>query len=235
DLGTVAEKLEQGSYNSFEAFQADVRLTFDNAMKYNTPDTTVHHVAKSFLKRLGWPEEVPGPVAKAAAKVGTENDGVSGPVAKQKPTSAQQHNPCDLSLPSPANLEDPARLRIDNDDVSKSSKSVAKAAATKSVLASAAQQKPNPTSAQQHDSCDLSLPSPASLEDPARLRIDNDDVSKSSKSVAKAAATKSKVLVSAAQDNLSRKIKVISRAGVTFYIVPLDIKSIVVESEGKIL
>lgn len=93
DLGTVAEKLEQGSYNSFEAFQADVRLTFDNAMKYNMPDTTVHHVAKSFLKRLGWPEEVPGPVAKAAAKVGTENDGFSGPVAKQKPTSAQQHNP----------------------------------------------------------------------------------------------------------------------------------------------
>jgi len=52
DLGTIGKKLEQGSYHSFDEFKSDVRLTFENAMKYNEEQTVVHEMAKGFKKKF---------------------------------------------------------------------------------------------------------------------------------------------------------------------------------------
>ena len=52
DLGTVQKKLEAGSYHAFGEFKADVRLTFDNAMKYNEDGTLVHNMAKELKKQF---------------------------------------------------------------------------------------------------------------------------------------------------------------------------------------
>ncbi|KAK9055950.1 hypothetical protein SSX86_027037 [Deinandra increscens subsp. villosa] len=46
DLGTISKKLEDNSYSFAEAFDADIRLTFSNAMRYNPPENAVHWVAK---------------------------------------------------------------------------------------------------------------------------------------------------------------------------------------------
>lgn len=52
DLGTIQKKLESGSYHSFEDFRSDVRLTFENAMKYNEERTVVHEMAKELKKKF---------------------------------------------------------------------------------------------------------------------------------------------------------------------------------------
>jgi E1A/CREB-binding protein len=46
DLGTIQKKLENGTYHSIEEFQADVFLTFDNAMTYNEDGSVVFDMAK---------------------------------------------------------------------------------------------------------------------------------------------------------------------------------------------
>ena len=51
DLGTINKRLENGHYREIKGFDSDVRLTFDNAMVYNEPNTPVHEMAKS-LKTL---------------------------------------------------------------------------------------------------------------------------------------------------------------------------------------
>ena len=52
DLGTVQKKLEAGSYHAFGEFKADVRLTFDNAMKYNEEGTLVHNMANELKRKF---------------------------------------------------------------------------------------------------------------------------------------------------------------------------------------
>ena len=47
DLGTVLNKLKRGEYNSPAEMAADVRLTFDNAMKYNRDDSSIHQISKN--------------------------------------------------------------------------------------------------------------------------------------------------------------------------------------------
>ncbi|XP_015695518.2 transcription factor GTE7-like [Oryza brachyantha] len=49
DLGTVKENLAFGRYPSHDAFAADVRLTFNNALRYNPPDHHVHRYAGNLL------------------------------------------------------------------------------------------------------------------------------------------------------------------------------------------
>ncbi|CAO2206035.1 unnamed protein product [Urochloa humidicola] len=49
DLGTVKRNLASGRYPSHEAFADDVRLTFNNALRYNPPDHHVHRYAGSLL------------------------------------------------------------------------------------------------------------------------------------------------------------------------------------------
>lgn len=46
DLGTIHKKLDAGAYHAIEDFQADVNLTFDNAMTYNEKGTVVYDMAK---------------------------------------------------------------------------------------------------------------------------------------------------------------------------------------------
>lgn len=49
DLGTINKRLDQSSYKEVHGFDADVRLTFANAMIYNEPGTPVHEMAKELL------------------------------------------------------------------------------------------------------------------------------------------------------------------------------------------
>ncbi|KAL8140510.1 hypothetical protein V2J09_006531 [Rumex salicifolius] len=50
DLGTVKSKLENNLYTVAEEFKADVRLIFSNAMCYNPPANSIHHMAKDLDK-----------------------------------------------------------------------------------------------------------------------------------------------------------------------------------------
>ncbi|CAD6246979.1 unnamed protein product [Miscanthus lutarioriparius] len=49
DLGTVKQNLTAGRFPSHEAFAGDVRLTFNNALRYNPPDHHVHRYAGNLL------------------------------------------------------------------------------------------------------------------------------------------------------------------------------------------
>ncbi|KAG5254029.1 transcription factor GTE [Salix suchowensis] len=53
DLGTVKSKLTKNFYESPRDFAADVRLTFNNAMKYNPKGHEVYTLAEQFLTRFG--------------------------------------------------------------------------------------------------------------------------------------------------------------------------------------
>lgn len=50
DLGTIKKRLETCSYRTPEQVQADVHLTFNNAMTYNSRASDVHSIAKAFKK-----------------------------------------------------------------------------------------------------------------------------------------------------------------------------------------
>ena len=52
DLGTIKKKLENGCYHSLEEFEADVHLTFDNAMLYNQEGSVVHNMAKEMKDKF---------------------------------------------------------------------------------------------------------------------------------------------------------------------------------------
>lgn len=52
DLGTVKSKLGKGLYDSPMDFAADVRLTFNNAMKYNPKGHEVYSLAEQLLSRF---------------------------------------------------------------------------------------------------------------------------------------------------------------------------------------
>ena len=52
DLGTIQRKIDAGAYHSLDDFRSDVRLTFENAMKYNEERTVVHEMAKEMKKKF---------------------------------------------------------------------------------------------------------------------------------------------------------------------------------------
>ncbi|CAI0425333.1 unnamed protein product [Linum tenue] len=52
DLGTVRKKLRKNLYDSPPDFAADVRLTFNNAMRYNPKGHDVHNIAGQLLDRF---------------------------------------------------------------------------------------------------------------------------------------------------------------------------------------
>ena len=52
DLSTIQKKLDAATYHSFDDFRSDVRLTFENAMKYNEEHTVVHEMAKELKKKF---------------------------------------------------------------------------------------------------------------------------------------------------------------------------------------
>ena len=50
DLGTVKSKLGRAMYETCEDFEEDVRLVFENAMKFNPKGHWVHDDAKLLLE-----------------------------------------------------------------------------------------------------------------------------------------------------------------------------------------
>lgn len=50
DLGTVRRRLDMNGYRDIQNFAFDVRLTFNNAMRYNPKNSDVHLLAKQLLK-----------------------------------------------------------------------------------------------------------------------------------------------------------------------------------------
>ena len=52
DLGTVREKLRASAYMNILQFASDVRLTFQNAIRYNPPANHVHLSAKALISEL---------------------------------------------------------------------------------------------------------------------------------------------------------------------------------------
>ncbi len=52
DLGTIKKRLENGCYTSLEDFQADVYLTFDNAMLYNPEGSVVYNMAQEMKEKF---------------------------------------------------------------------------------------------------------------------------------------------------------------------------------------
>jgi E1A/CREB-binding protein len=52
DLGTVQKKIDSGAYHSVEDFQADVNLTFDNAMQYNEDGSVVYDMARELKAKF---------------------------------------------------------------------------------------------------------------------------------------------------------------------------------------
>ena len=46
DLGTIQSKLEEGRYKDPSAFAADVRLVWDNCLKYNMPNSDLYMTAQ---------------------------------------------------------------------------------------------------------------------------------------------------------------------------------------------
>ncbi|OEL16781.1 hypothetical protein BAE44_0022199 [Dichanthelium oligosanthes] len=114
DLGTVKESLAAGRYASHDAFAADVRLTFSNALRYNPVGHEVHTFAGALLasfekmykeavawfeeecKRLEPPKPVPAelpppPTVEAKVKPRSGN-------AKMRKPKAREPNKRQMSL-----------------------------------------------------------------------------------------------------------------------------------------
>jgi hypothetical protein len=91
DLSTITEKLNTGKYLHLDEFAADVRLVWDNAMKFNPPEHLVHQAAQDLLavfeKRLA---RIIGMVSeqKAAEKRGRDEANVPAPPASKSKSSS---------------------------------------------------------------------------------------------------------------------------------------------------
>ena len=76
DLGTIGEKLDQGSYHSLDEFRSDVHHTFENAMKYNEEQTVVHEMARVLKKKfdLDYNKMLESLDSAEHSKMGVEHD-----------------------------------------------------------------------------------------------------------------------------------------------------------------
>ncbi|XP_062226801.1 transcription factor GTE2-like [Phragmites australis] len=105
DLGTVKENLAAGRYPSLDAFAADVRLIFSNALRYNPAGHEVHTFAgallayfeKMYKAAVAWfeeeckrlepprpvPVELPPPAVEAKVKPRTGNMKMRKPKARE--------------------------------------------------------------------------------------------------------------------------------------------------------
>jgi hypothetical protein len=74
DLGTVKQKLDEGEYESVEAWAEDIRLVWSNATTFNCEGNDVHEVAKglavSFDKMLKQFPKIAGAPGGPAAATG---------------------------------------------------------------------------------------------------------------------------------------------------------------------
>ncbi|CAK7330363.1 unnamed protein product [Dovyalis caffra] len=85
DLGTVKSKLSKNLYESPRDFAADVRLTFNNAMKYNPKGHEVYILAEQFLTRF---EDLFRPIKE---KVGEDVDEEENDQVQEVQASSWDH------------------------------------------------------------------------------------------------------------------------------------------------
>ncbi|XP_062185118.1 transcription factor GTE7-like [Phragmites australis] len=125
DLGTVKETLAAGRYPSHDAFAADVRLTFSNALRYNPAGHEVHTFAgallasfeKMYNAAVSWfeeeckrlepprpvPAELPPPTVETKVKPRTGNVKMRKPKAREpnkREMSLEEKNMLRLGLES---------------------------------------------------------------------------------------------------------------------------------------
>ncbi|XP_011010083.1 PREDICTED: transcription factor GTE4-like isoform X2 [Populus euphratica] len=143
DLGTVKSRLSKNWYKSPKEFAEDVRLTFNNAMKYNEKGQDVHTMADTLLKifeekwanvqaktnfdkrgEMGYDaslptpalKRAPGPRASSPAR-GPASKRVPGPRASSPtsgPASASARAPSPASFPQTMPLETKTLDRTDS-------------------------------------------------------------------------------------------------------------------------
>ncbi|KAJ6716414.1 hypothetical protein OIU74_009026 [Salix koriyanagi] len=85
DLGTVKSKLSKNLYESPRDFAADVRLTFNNAMKYNPKGHEVYILAEQFFTRF---EDLYRPIKE---KVGEDVDEEENDLVQEVQASSWDH------------------------------------------------------------------------------------------------------------------------------------------------
>jgi hypothetical protein len=87
DLGTVKQKLDDGEYESVEAWADDIRLVWSNAMTFNCEGNDVHEVAKglavSFEKMLKQFPKIAGAPGGPAAATGGGGASLQGGGGRQ--------------------------------------------------------------------------------------------------------------------------------------------------------
>lgn len=86
DLDTIQQKVEGGSYRSFDDFRSDVCLTFDNGMRYNEArNPAVYEMAKEIKEKFETDFNLMHPLADMVQR----NEGDDGGDDREKDISAE--------------------------------------------------------------------------------------------------------------------------------------------------
>ncbi|KAL6218386.1 hypothetical protein ACLB2K_011600 [Fragaria x ananassa] len=107
DLGTVKTNLSMNVYATPLEFAADVRLTFENAMRYNPRGHEVYNYADQLRSLF---EELFQPLID---KLGDGYGGDRGGVSDEEELQASSWNHVEPERPPPPRREDPVPMRID--------------------------------------------------------------------------------------------------------------------------
>lgn len=72
DLGTIRQKLEDGKYCKLAEFEKEIKLTFNNAIKFNPPEHPVNQLAQILLKT--YESDIPRVLAKMKKDIKRRHD-----------------------------------------------------------------------------------------------------------------------------------------------------------------
>ena len=72
DLGTIRQKLDDGKYCKLEEFEREVKLTFNNAIKFNPTEHPVNQLAQILLKM--YESDIPRVLAKMKKEIKRRHD-----------------------------------------------------------------------------------------------------------------------------------------------------------------
>ncbi|KAJ0242619.1 Transcription factor GTE12 [Hirschfeldia incana] len=103
DLGTVSSKLLKNVYSFADEFAADVRLTFDNALRYNPPENFVHDVAKELLEifEARWESLKKKKVSDLHGEGSRRQSAEVGWVKQSSPETSESSGRFSVGLPKP--------------------------------------------------------------------------------------------------------------------------------------
>ena len=92
DLGTIQGKLEEGRYKDPPAFASDVRLVWDNCLKYNMPNSDLYMTAQKlstlFDKKFSAKFKPSSSAASAASAASSSSPSSSSKSSSSKPSSS---------------------------------------------------------------------------------------------------------------------------------------------------